>query len=33
MAASLIAVIPCVVVFFVFQRYFVKGVVLSGLKG
>jgi len=33
MAASLIAVIPCVAIFFVFQRYFVKGVVMSGLKG
>lgn len=33
MAASLMTAIPCVVIFFVMQRYFVQGIVLSGLKG
>jgi multiple sugar transport system permease protein len=33
MAASLIVILPCVVVFFVFQRYFIQGVVISGVKG
>jgi len=33
MAASTAAVIPTIVVFMVAQKYFVQGVVLSGLKG
>jgi multiple sugar transport system permease protein len=33
MAASLIVILPCVIVFFVFQRYFIQGVVISGVKG
>lgn len=33
MAASLIAVVPVVVIFFCAQQYFVKGIVLSGIKG
>jgi ABC-type glycerol-3-phosphate transport system permease component len=33
MAASLMATLPCVLLFFVAQRYFVQGIVMSGLKG
>ncbi len=33
MAASLVAMLPCIVLFFVAQRYFVQGVVISGVKG
>ena len=33
MAASAIAILPIVVIFLVFQRYFVAGVVASGVKG
>jgi multiple sugar transport system permease protein len=33
MAASLIVILPCVIVFFTFQRYFIQGVVISGVKG
>jgi multiple sugar transport system permease protein len=33
MAASLMAALPCVLLFFVAQRYFVQGIVMSGLKG
>jgi len=33
MAASLMAAVPMVVVFFIAQRYFVQGIVMSGLKG
>lgn len=33
MAASVMAIMPCVMLFFSFQRYFVEGVVLSGIKG
>lgn len=33
MAAATIAVIPILVIFFSFQRYFEKGLVMSGLKG
>ncbi|MBL7064479.1 MAG: carbohydrate ABC transporter permease [Anaerolineae bacterium] len=33
MAASLVVILPCVVVFFVFQRYFIQGIVISGVKG
>jgi len=33
MAACLVAVVPVIAVFFCAQQYFVKGIVLSGLKG
>lgn len=33
MAASLIAVLPTLIVFFFDQRYFVQGIVVSGVKG
>ena len=33
MAGTVIMIIPCVVLFFAAQRYFVRGIVLSGLKG
>ena len=33
MAGTIMMVAPCVVLFFAAQRYFVRGIVLSGLKG
>ena len=33
MAASMLMVLPCVLIFFAMQRYFVRGIVLSGIKG
>ena len=33
MAGSVMAIAPCLVLFFSAQRYFVQGIVLSGLKG
>lgn len=33
MAASLVVILPCIVVFFVAQRYFIQGIVISGVKG
>jgi multiple sugar transport system permease protein len=33
MAGSVIATLPIVVVFFLAQKYFVQGIVTSGLKG
>ena len=33
MAASVMAIMPCLILFFSFQRYFVEGIVLSGIKG
>ena len=33
MAASLVVILPIVVLFFVLQRYFVEGIALTGLKG
>jgi len=33
MAAAITATMPIVVVFFFFQRQFVRGIVLSGIKG
>lgn len=33
MALCVMAIIPCVVLFFFAQRYFVRGIVLSGIKG
>ena len=32
MAASLIHIIPCIILFFAAQRYFIKGIVMSGIK-
>jgi multiple sugar transport system permease protein len=33
MAASVMTAIPCVVLYFIAQRYFIQGVVFTGLKG
>jgi ABC-type glycerol-3-phosphate transport system permease component len=33
MAASLIALLPCILLFFFAQRYFIQGIVITGLKG
>lgn len=33
MAASVVAVIPCILLYFFFQRYFIGGITLTGLKG
>ena len=33
MAGAVMATAPCIALFFVAQRYFVQGIVLSGLKG
>lgn len=33
MAAAFLVLLPCVIVFFVAQRYFVEGIVMTGLKG
>jgi len=33
MAASLVVILPCVIMFFIFQRYFIQGIVISGVKG
>lgn len=33
LAMSLIAVLPCVLIFFFLQKYFVEGIATSGLKG
>ncbi len=33
MAASLVAVLPCVILFFFAQRLFIQGIVISGIKG
>jgi multiple sugar transport system permease protein len=33
MAASLMATAPCVILFFAAQRYFIQGIVMSGIKG
>jgi ABC-type glycerol-3-phosphate transport system permease component len=33
MAASVMTAVPCVVLYFVAQRYFIQGVVFTGLKG
>jgi multiple sugar transport system permease protein len=33
MAAAVIATIPCIVLFFAAQRFFVRGIVMSGIKG
>jgi len=33
MAASLTVILPCIVVFYVAQRFFIQGIVVSGVKG
>lgn len=33
LAMSLVAVLPCVIIFFCLQKYFVEGIATSGLKG
>ncbi len=33
MAASLVAVLPCLIVFFLAQRYLVQGIMIGGVKG
>jgi len=33
MAASLVVALPCFVLFFFAQRYFIQGIVVTGLKG
>jgi len=33
MAASLLMAAPCLVIFFTMQRYFVRGIIMSGIKG
>ncbi|MEM4602138.1 MAG: carbohydrate ABC transporter permease [Desulfurococcaceae archaeon] len=33
MAASLIVVCPCIILFFMAQRYYIQGIVVTGLKG
>ena len=33
MAAAFVAVLPCLVIFFIFQEHLVGGIALSGLKG
>jgi multiple sugar transport system permease protein len=33
MAATVLSIIPCIVVFFSGQAYFVRGIVMSGIKG
>jgi ABC-type glycerol-3-phosphate transport system permease component len=33
MAASLIVVAPCIVLFFIAQKYYIQGIVISGVKG
>jgi ABC-type glycerol-3-phosphate transport system permease component len=33
MAAALLMALPCIILFFAMQRYFVRGIVMSGIKG
>ena len=33
MAATIASIVPIVVIFFLFQNFFVKGITVSGLKG
>lgn len=33
MAASIVAVLPCVLLFFTAQKYFIQGIVVTGVKG
>ena len=32
LAASILAMLPCVLIYFFAQKYFVQGIVMSGLK-
>jgi multiple sugar transport system permease protein len=32
MAASLIVILPLIILFFIFQRYFISGITLGGFK-
>jgi ABC-type glycerol-3-phosphate transport system permease component len=33
MAATVLTILPCLVVFFSGQTYFIRGIVMSGIKG
>jgi ABC-type glycerol-3-phosphate transport system permease component len=33
MASSIIVLLPCIVLFFIAQRYYIQGIVITGLKG
>jgi multiple sugar transport system permease protein len=33
MAASTVIMVPCLILFFLAQRFFVRGIILTGLKG
>jgi multiple sugar transport system permease protein len=33
MAGDMLMIIPVIVIFFLFQRYFIEGVTVSGMKG
>ncbi|MCL4544703.1 MAG: carbohydrate ABC transporter permease [Chloroflexi bacterium] len=33
MAASLVALLPCIILFFIAQRFFIQGIVVTGVKG
>jgi multiple sugar transport system permease protein len=33
MASSVVFTLPAILIFFVAQRYFISGIVMSGLKG
>jgi multiple sugar transport system permease protein len=33
MAASLVVVLPVVIVFFLAQRFFIQGIAMTGIKG
>lgn len=33
MAASLVCILPCIILFFTAQRYFIQGIVITGVKG
>ncbi len=33
MAGSVIAMLPSIIIFFTLQRYFIKGVIMTGIKG
>jgi multiple sugar transport system permease protein len=33
MAGNMLMTVPVIVIFFLFQRYFIEGVTVSGMKG
>ena len=33
MAGNMLMIVPVIVIFFLFQRYFIEGVTVSGMKG